>query len=334
MTMQAWEVHDPKPIDDGPLRFISRAEPEPGPREVRVRINTCGVCRTDLHIAEGDLEVRRPNVVPGHEIVGIVDALGHDAQRFSIGDRIGIAWLRSTCGQCRYCKQGDENLCADPRFTGWDDDGGYAQFTVVHEDYAYELPDNFDDEHVAPLLCAGIIGYRALKQAALPPHGTLGVYGFGGSAHIASQIALSEGATVLVMTRSTRARELALDLGAKWAGDAADSDHELDAAILFAPAGELIPIALEHLRPGGTLAIAGVHLSQIPELDYRRHLFFEKSLSSVTANTREDGRQLLEIAARLPIEVTTTPYPLERAADALSDLSHGRVSGAAVLLAS
>jgi alcohol dehydrogenase, propanol-preferring len=330
--MLAWQVTRPQPIDDGPLERVDRPEPRPGPHEVRVRVLACGVCRTDLHIAEGDLEVRRPRVIPGHEVVGLVDQLGIDAHRFNIGTRVGIAWLRMTCGRCRYCRRGDENLCTDPRFTGWDDDGGYAQFAVVHQDYAYDLPEAFDDEHVAPLLCAGIIGYRALRRAAVPRGGTLGVYGFGGSAHIASQIAVHEGADVHVITRSARAQRLALDLGAASASDGAPP-VELDSAILFAPSGSLVPVALEHLRRGGTLAIAGVHLSPVPQLHYGRHLFFERRVVSVTANTRADGRALLDVAARVPVRVRTTSFPLDKASSALAALAHGEVSGAAVLLA-
>jgi propanol-preferring alcohol dehydrogenase len=332
MSMRAWQVAQPGPIDGSPLQFGRREPPHPGPREVRVRVRACGVCRTDLHIAEGDLEVHKPNVVPGHEVVGIVDELGSEATRFELGDRIGIAWLRSTCGRCRYCKRGDENLCVEPRFTGWDNDGGYAEFAVVHEDFAYALPARFDDEHTAPLLCAGIIGFRALRQSRLPPGGTLGIYGFGGSAHIAAQVAVFEGATVHVVTRSERARRLALELGAVTAVDAGTEPPELDAAILFAPAGGLVAVALEHLARGATLAIAGVHLSAIPSLDYGRHLFYERKLVSVTANTRDDGRELLALADRIPVRVRATRFALDEADKALAALSHGMVSGAAVLI--
>jgi alcohol dehydrogenase, propanol-preferring len=332
MSMRAWQVAQPGPIGEGSLHFVRREPPHPGPREVRVRVRACGVCRTDLHIAEGDLEVHKPHVVPGHEVVGVVDELGSDATRFERGDRIGVAWLRWTCGRCRYCKRGDENLCVEPRFTGWDDDGGYAEFAVVHEDFAYALSDRFDDEHTAPLLCAGIIGFRALKQSHLPPGGTLGIYGFGGSAHIAAQVAVFEGATVHVVTRSERARRLALELGAATAVDAGTAPPELDAAILFAPAGGLVAVALEHLARGATLAIAGVHLSAIPSLDYDRHLFYEKKLVSVTANTRADGRELLALADRIPVRVQATPFALDEADNALAALSHGMVSGAAVLI--
>jgi alcohol dehydrogenase, propanol-preferring len=331
--MRAWVVDRPAPIAQRPLRLVERPEPQPGPGEVRVRVAACGVCRTDLHLAEGDLPVHGPSVVPGHEVVGVVDAIGPSVGRFDVGDRIGIAWLRSTCGHCRFCRRGAENLCLSPRFTGWDVDGGYAELAVVDQDFAYLLPSSFSDVEAAPLLCAGIIGYRALRRAALPPGGRLGIYGFGASAHLAAQIATSEGATVHVMTRSPEARDLALELGAASAGDTFDRPPEpLDAAICFAPAGEIVPVALAALDRGGTLAIAGIHLSDIPPLRYADHLFQERQLRSVTANTRRDGEELLEIAARIGIRVETTTYPMHRADDALVDLAADRVSGAAVLV--
>jgi propanol-preferring alcohol dehydrogenase len=292
------------------------------------------VCRTDLHLAEGDLAPHRPSTVPGHEVVGTVDALGAGTNRFHMGQRAGIAWLRHTCGRCRWCRRGRENLCVDPRFTGWDADGGYAQWAVVDEAYAYELPDEFDDVHAAPLLCAGIIGYRALRRAELPPGGRLGIYGFGASAHLAAQVALAQGATVHVLTRSAAARRHALDLGAHSAGPADAAPPEpLDAAILFAPAGNLVPPALAALDRGGTLAVAGIHLSDVPPLDYQRHLFQERQLGSVTANTRADGEEFLTLAARLGLRVTVTPYALDAADRALADLANDRVTGAAVLVA-
>jgi propanol-preferring alcohol dehydrogenase len=330
--MRAWVVRQPGPIDTGPLVLIDRDPPEPGPGEIRIQVTVCGVCRTDLHLAEGDLAPHAPDVVPGHEIVGIVDRLGPGATRFAVSDRVGIAWLRQTCGTCRFCIRGDENLCLSPRFTGWDADGGYAEYAVVDERFAYPLPDRFGDEQVAPLLCAGIIGYRALRRAALPEGGRLGIYGFGGSAHLAAQVALAEGATVHVLTRSEAARELALELGAASVGDTFDPPPEpLDAAIVFAPAGEIVPAALEALDRGGTLAIAGIHLTDIPTLDYQRHLFQERQVRSVTANTRRDGEEFLALAARIGIQVHTVPYPLEQADRALADLAHDRLTGAAVL---
>lgn len=331
--MRAWVVGTPGPMASGPLVAVDRPEPEPAPGEVRVRVSVCGVCRTDLHLAEGDLAPRRPEVVPGHEVVGVVDALGAGCRRFRVGDRVGIAWLRQTCGACRWCRRGRENLCVRPSFTGWDADGGYAEWAVVDERYAYALPDGFDDEHAAPLLCAGIIGYRALKRAELPPGGRLGIYGFGASAHLAAQVALAQGATVHVLTRSPAAQQLALDLGASSAGPADGAPPEpLDAAILFAPAGGLVPVALAALDRGGILSIAGIHLSQVPPLDYAEHLFLEREVRSVTANTRADGEELLALASRLGLAVSTSPYPLDRADQALSDLAADRVTGAAVLV--
>lgn len=332
--MKAWAIQEPGPVDGSPLALVEREVPEPGPKEVRVRVSACGVCRTDLHLAEGDLPPRRPGVTPGHEVVGLVDALGAGCARFGVGDRVGIAWLRGTCGECRFCASGRENLCLRPRFTGWDSDGGYAEYAVVHEDYAYALPGVFDDEHAAPLLCAGIIGYRALRRANLPLGGRLGIYGFGGSAHLTVQVALHEGATLHVMTRSEKARALALELGVASVGDAADPPPEpLDAAILFAPVGTLVPAALAALDRGGTLAVAGIHLTAIPSLDYEAHLFQERTLRSVTANTRRDGQEFLEIAARIPIRVATVPYPLEEADRALRAMAHDEITGAAVLRA-
>jgi propanol-preferring alcohol dehydrogenase len=294
---------------------------------------TCGVCRTDLHLAEGDLSPRRPQVTPGHEVVGIVDALGDGADRFALGERIGVPWLAHTCGVCRFCTSARENLCIAPRFTGWDLDGGYAEYLVVEDAYAYSLPDVFADLEAAPLLCAGIIGYRSLRQSHCPPDGRLGIYGFGASAHLTAQVAIAEGLRVHVMTRGAAAQELALQLGALSAGAAADTPPEpLDAAILFAPVGTLVPPALEALDRGGTLAIAGIHLTDIPSLSYERDLFEERVLRSVTANTRDDGRQLLQVAAQIHIQVTATPYPFDQANEALRDLAHGRVNGAAVLV--
>jgi propanol-preferring alcohol dehydrogenase len=297
-----------------------------------VRVAVCGVCRTDLHLAEGDVPPHRPATVPGHEVVGRVVALGAGATRFAIGDRVGIAWLRHTCGSCRFCVRGDENLCTSPQFTGLDADGGYAEFATVPENFAYAIPEVFTDEQAAPLLCAGIIGFRALRRAQLPPGGRLGIYGFGASAHLAAQIALHAGATVHVLTRSHDAQVLALELGASSAGGATDSPPEpLDAAILFAPAGDLVPVALRALDRGGTLSIAGIHLTDIPPLVYETDLFQERQVRSVTANTRVDGEQLLAIASAIPLRPTVTPYRLDEAGAALVDLAHDRVNGAAVI---
>jgi len=330
--MKAWVVRHPGPIDGNPLALVERPVPTPGRGEIRVRVSVCGVCRTDLHLAEGDLAPHGREVVPGHEVVGVVDERGEDASRFAVGDRVGIPWLRRTCGVCRFCRRGDENLCIDPRFTGWDVDGGYAEYAVVDERYAYAVPESFADDEAAPLLCAGIIGFRALRRAALPPGGRLGIYGFGASAHLALQVALAEGATAFVMTRSADARALACELGAAWAGDTLDAPPEpLDSAVIFAPAGEIVPIALAALDRGGTVAVAGIDLSDVPPLRYGDHLFQERQLRSVTANTRRDGEEFLAIADRISIRVETRPYPLERADAALRDLAHDRFTGAAVL---
>jgi propanol-preferring alcohol dehydrogenase len=330
--VRAWIVRRPGPVSTRPLELVARPAPEPGPGEIRVRVHVCGVCRTDLHIAEGDLPIHRRGVVPGHEIVGTVDTLGAGATRFAEGDRVGIAWLRHTCGTCRFCLRDAENLCLAPRFTGWDDDGGYAEHAVVDERFAYRVPDAFTDEQAAPLLCAGIIGYRALRRSQLPPAGRLGIYGFGASAHLAAQLAIAEGARVHVMTRSAEARSLALELGVASVQDTFDPPPEpLDAAVTFAPAGEIVPAALRALDRGGTLAVAGIHLSDIPPLRYAEHLFQERQLRSVTANTRQDGEAFLATAARIGIRVATTAYAFASADRALEDLAADRVRGAAVL---
>jgi alcohol dehydrogenase, propanol-preferring len=330
--VEAWEVVEPGPIDGHPLRKVERPAPRPGPGEVLVSISACGVCRTDLHVAEGDLPVHRARVVPGHEVVGTVAELGEGAGRFALGDRVGVAWLASTCGRCRFCRRGQENLCLNARFTGWDRDGGYAEAAVVDERYAYRLPDGLDDDQAAPLLCAGIIGYRALKLADLPPGGRLGLYGFGGSAHVTAQVAIAQGAEVYVATRAAEAQALATELGAAWVGDAAETPPvPLDAAILFAPVGDLVLPALAALDRGGTLAVAGIYLTDIPGLNYQTHLFEERRLRSVTANTRRDGEELLQLAPRLRVHATTQPYPLDRADEALADLAHDRITGAGVL---
>ncbi len=330
--MRAWAVRTPGPIATQPLRLEERPEPEPAEHQVQVAVSVCGVCRTDLHLAEGDLAPTRPGVVPGHEAVGRVSALGPGCERFSVGDRVGVAWLAGTCGTCRFCRSGRENLCLEPRFTGWDVDGGFAEVLVADERYCYRVPDAFPDDRAAPLLCAGIIGYRALRRTELPPGGSLGIYGFGASAHLTAQVALSEGARVHVLTRSADARGLASRLGVASVGGATDPPPEpLDGAILFAPVGDLVPPALAALDRGGTLAVAGIHLTDVPPLDYQRHLFEERTLRSVTANTRDDGRALLELAARIPLEVAAVTYPFERADDALADLAADRVTGVAVL---
>lgn len=331
--MRAWVVDTPGPVDGGPLRRVDRDLPEPGFGQVRARVTCCGVCRTDLHLAEGDLPPRRPGVTPGHEVVGVVEARGPGAQRFAVGERIGIPWLGWTDGSCRFCRRGEENLCTDPRFTGWDVDGGYADALVADEGFAYRLPEALGDDQAAPLLCAGIIGYRALQVAAVPPGGRLGIYGFGGSGHLTAQVALAQGMRVHVFTRGEENRRLARDLGAETVAGAADPAPEpLDGAILFAPAGDLVPVALRALDRGATLAVAGIWLSDIPSLHYAEDLFEERRLRSVTANTRQDGEQFLRLAGRLGVRATTVAYPMAEAPAALADLAHGRFSGAAVLV--
>jgi len=317
----------------GPLRMVERDTPAPGPGELLIRVLACGVCRTDLHLAEGDLPPRAPDITPGHEVVGEVVAVGPGPARFAAGDRVGVAWLAGTDGTCEYCRHGRENLCPASRYTGWDRHGGYADYLTAADAYVHPLPAGFTDTELAPLLCAGIIGYRALLRAELPPGGTLGIWGFGGSAHLAAQVAIAQGAAVHVFSRAPDARELALSLGAASAQDSFDPAPEpLDSAILFAPAGELVPAALSALGRGGTLAIAGIYLTDIPSLDYQRHLFQERTLRSVTANTRADAADFLTLAQRLHLQVSTTSYPFEQASQALADLAADRVHGAAVLL--
>lgn len=330
--MRAWIVDEPGPIAGGPLVEVERPDPVPAHGQVRVRVICCGVCRTDLHLAEGDLLPRRHGVIPGHEVVGIVDEVGPGTTRLAVGQRIGVAWLGGTDGSCRYCRSGRENLCPHPVFTGWDVDGGYAEWCLVDERFAYVLPAGLDDQQAAPLLCAGIIGYRALKTAAVPAGGRLGIYGFGGSAHLTAQLALAQGMRVHVLTRGAHNRQLAADLGCDSVGGATDEPPELlDGAILFAPAGDLVPFAMRALDRGGTLATAGIWLSDIPKLEYESELFYERVLRSVTANTRADGEEFLLLAQRLGVRATTVPYPMASADAALADLAAGAFGGAAVL---
>ena len=334
-TMQAWRVQRPGPMSSRPLERVNADVPRPAPGELLVAVRACGVCRTDLHVAEGDLPVHRRGVIPGHEVVAEVIEVGPGQAdgEFAIGDRVGIAWLRHTCGRCKFCTSGNENLCPYSRYTGWDADGGYAEFATVPAAYAHTLPDRYSDAELAPLLCAGIIGYRALLRSDLPAGGRLGIYGFGGSAHLTAQVALAQGAEVHVMTRGEKAKELASALGAASVQGAADRPPvALDSAILFAPVGDLVLPALEALDRGGTLAVAGIHLSDIPAMNYQRHLFQERQLRSVASNTRADAREFLAFAGRHHLEVTTPRYPLGRADEALTDLGAGRISGAAVLM--
>ena len=315
-----------------PLRLVERPVPEPGPGELLVRVICCGVCRTDLHLAEGDLPPRAPDITPGHEVVGEVVTTGPGATRFRPGDRVGVAWLGGTDGTCRYCRRGAENLCPASVYTGWDRHGGYAEYLAAADAFVHPLPGGFSDAELAPLLCAGINGYRALRRAQVPAGGTLGMWGFGGSAHLAAQIAMGQGAEVHVFTRAPAARDLALSLGVASAQDSFDpAPVPLDSAIIFAPVGDVVPAALAALDRGGTCAIAGIYLTDIPPLTYDKHLFQERNLGSVTSNTRGDAAEFLTLAQRLAIKVTTTPYPFDQADKALADLAGDRIHGAGVL---
>ena len=321
------------PIESRPLRVVEVPEPEPGPGEVRVRVSVCGICRTDLHVIEGDLEPKQLPLIPGHQVVGVVDALGEGAQRFAPGDRVGIAWLRATCGTCALCRSGRENLCEASLYTGYHRNGGYAEAAVVPEDFAYPIPPAFEDADAAPLLCAGIIGFRALSRAEVPPDGRLLLVGFGSSAHVVLQIARHRGHEVYVVTRGEGHRDLARRMGAVWVGGPGEAPPvDVDSAIVFAPAGDVVPPALEAVGPGGTVALAGIHMSDIPALDYERHLFHEKRLQSVEANTRADGRALLSEAAEIPIRPEVTSFPLAEANDALIALKHDSINGSGVLI--
>ncbi len=319
-------------VDGRALSIAEIPVPEPAEGEIRLQVRACGVCRTDLHIVEGDLEPRKLPLVPGHEVVGTVDAIGEGVEGFAIGDRVGIAWVRSTCGRCEFCVEGKTNLCENARFTGWTDDGGYAEHAVVPAAWAYPVPDVFSDDEAAPLLCAGIIGYRALALSNVKPGERLGLHGFGGSAHIVIQIALARGCEVYVSSIREEHQRLAREMGATWVGGAdAMPPVPLHGSILFAPAGELVPPALRALRAGGTLACAGIHMSPIPALNYVQDLFRERVLRSVTANTREDGLALLREAAAIRLKPRTEPFPLAEANRALALLKEGKIRGAAVL---
>ncbi|MGY5339553.1 zinc-dependent alcohol dehydrogenase family protein [Levilactobacillus spicheri] len=333
-NMRAWQVTTPGPIDGphAPLAFVTKPVPQPQPGETLVRVLACGVCYTDLHVSEGDLPVHHAHVTPGHEIVGEVVANGARTSRFQLGERIGIPWLRWTCGVCRYCRSGRENLCPHSLYTGWDHDGGYAEYVTVPEGFAYRIPERFASVAAAPLLCAGIIGYRAFERANVPAGGRLGLYGFGGSAHITAQIAIDQGIEVHIFTRVQDAQAFGLKLGAASAQGAYDpSPVKLDSAIMFAPVGDMVPNELANLDKGGTLALAGIHLSDIPSLNYQDHLFHEKNLTSVESNTRRDGEAFLTLADRLNIQPATTPVAFEHADEALRTVKRGDLQGACVL---
>lgn len=330
--MRAQVLDRTRPVEADPLRFEEIAVPEPGPGEVRIGVRACGVCHTDLHIVEGEIALPQLPIVPGHQVVGAVDKAGPGAGRFAAGSRVGVAWLNRTCGRCPFCIRGEENLCDRARFTGYHVDGGYAEYMVAPEEFMYPLPDRFSDVEAAPLLCAGIIGYRALRLSGAGPGDRLGLFGFGASAHITLQIARHRGCEVFVFTRSAGHRRLALSLGAAWAGQAGEeAPAPIDRAILFAPAGRLIPAALKALRKGGTLASAVIHLDRVPEMDYGL-LFDERIFRTVTASTRRDGEELLGAAADAGVRVETETFPLSEANRALGRIKSGSMRAAGVLL--
>src|SRR5580692_198748 len=329
--MKACLLKAPARIETNPLQILQLPRPAPASREVLVRIHACGVCRTDLHVIEGELPPRKSPVIPGHQVVGVVDKLGEGSHRFVIGARVGVAWLHHTDGSCEYCRRGEENLCDEPTFTGYTVDGGYAECTVAPEDFVYAIPEGFADEQAAPLLCAGIIGFRCLRLSGIKPGGRLGFYGFGAAAHVAIQVARHWNVTAYASTRDARHQKLALELGAAWAGGTLDAPPEkLDAAIVFAPAGEIVPAALRALRKGGVLVLGGIHMSAIPSFSYDL-LYQERMIRSVANNTRQDGQDFLRIAAEIPIRMHTQVYPLSEANRALNALKNDAIPGAAVL---
>jgi len=330
--MKAMLLEHIAPIDSAPLKMVDLPMPEPKQGEIRIKVRCCAICRTDLHVIEGDLPRQKMPIIPGHQIVGTVEKLGPGCAKFKVGHRVGAAWLRHTCGKCEFCRLDKENLCESARFTGYHADGGYAEYAVAPEAYRYGIPPAFTDVEAAPLLCAGIIGYRALKRSQLPSGGKLGLYGFGSSAHVVMQIAKHRGSAVYVVTRGEKHRQLARQMGAAWVGeDARQMPLKVDSAIIFAPAGELVLPALEALQKGGTLALAGIYMTPIPAMDYQRYVFYERDIHSVTCNTRSDGRELLAEAAAIPIHPHTAVYPLADANRALMDLKHDRISGTGVL---
>jgi propanol-preferring alcohol dehydrogenase len=329
--MRAQALAAPALIGERPLRLEERPEPEPGPDEVRVRVHACGCCRTDLHVCEGDLDLPHLPVVPGHQVVGVVEALGATCTRLALGDRVGVAWLHRTCGECGPCRRGDENLCERAEFTGWTVDGGFADAIVVPEDFAVALPDDLDDLEAAPLLCAGVIGYRALRRAEVEPGDRVALMGFGASAHLALQVLDYWGCETVVLTRGERHRALARELGASWVGHADElPPATCDRAVVFAPAGELVPVALDVVRPGGTVSLAGIHMTDIPSFEYRR-LWQERTLRSVANMTRRDVQEFLDLAAAARVRASATVYSLAEANVALAAIAADAVRGAAVL---
>ena len=333
--MKAWILSKPGPVDTNPLRLTELPVPTPGADEVLIQVHACGICRTDLHVVEGELDVHRSPVIPGHQIVGRIATLGSNVTDFAIGDGVGVAWLNRTCGVCEFCRAGRENLCDRAAFTGWTVDGGYAEFVVAPAAFTYRLPNGFDDIQAAPLLCAGIIGYRCLRLTAIDKWkgARLGIYGFGAAGHVCIQVARSRGAEVYVCTRDReRHQALARELGATWVGDATDEPPvKLDASIIFAPAGELVPVALKAIRKGGVLVLGGIHMSPIPSFDYSL-IYGERVIRSVANNTREDGREFLDEAARIPVRTHTQTFTFEQANEALIALKNDAIRGAGVLL--
>ena len=330
--MRAMVLREAKPIEENPLEMMELARPSPGPDEVLIRIRACGVCHTDLHEVEGDLPLPKLPLIPGHEIAGVVESVGSEVARFREGDRVGVPWLYSTCGKCDFCRRGLENLCENARFTGYHVDGGYAQYMVVPEAFAYRLPQGFSDVEATPLLCGGVIGYRALKLSEVRPGERLGLYGFGSSAHMVIQIARRWGCEVYVFTRSEEHRRHALELGAAWVGGAKDTPpHKLDSSIIFAPAGWIVPEALRVLRKGGTLALAGIHMTPIPEMDYDALLYHERTVRSVANSTRQDVVELLRLAETMQIRTDVQVFPLQEANHVLQLLKRAQIRGTAVL---
>lgn len=330
--MKAMILRQFGPVEKNPLEPAEIPMPQPGPGDILMSVKACGVCHTDLHTVEGELpEVKLP-VIPGHQVVGVVESLGQGVRRFQKGERIGAAWLHYACGTCAFCRRGQENLCENGRFTGYHVNGGYAETMTVPEKFAYSVPAIFSDEEAAPLLCAGIIGYRALRLSEIRPGGCLGLYGFGASAHVAIQVAVHWKCRVYVFSRSREHQDFARRLGAAWTGSAGETPpSKMDSSIIFAPAGPLVPEALLNTNKGGTVALAGIHMTPIPEMDYRKHLYHERTLRSVANATRQDGEELLKIAAEIPIRTTTQVFPLAEANQVLRLLKEGRISGAAVL---
>jgi propanol-preferring alcohol dehydrogenase len=329
--VKACLLHAPAAVSTNPLELAEIPKPQPEGNQVLVRVSACGVCRTDLHVVEGELAPKKSPVIPGHQVVGVIEKTGEGAHRFRIGDRVGIPWLHETDGVCEYCRAGKENLCPDATFTGWMVDGGYAEYALAPEAFVYPIPPSFRDIEAAPLLCAGIIGFRALRLSAIQPGGRLGFYGFGAAAHVAIQVARHWGIEVYAFTRDPKHQKLAKELGAVWAGYVnGHGTRPLDSIIIFAPAGELVPASLRVLKKGGTLVLAGIHMSTIPAMDYNL-LYYERVIRSVANNTRQDGEDFLRIAAEIPIRTQVQVYPLAEANRALNALKNDEVQGAAVI---